>query len=283
MPSAPQGQPIVITNVSGPAGLAVDALNLYVATYEVGPVYRVPLDGSAVTTLDPLSASTIAIDATRVYTVSDGGQVIACAKTGCGGNYTVLASGQDEAWGIAVDDVNVYWSRQSAGASIAMVPLAGGTPTTLVSTVSATSIVAAGGTVFFTGFVFGSSDDHAHLMSVPAAGGTPTVIIDGPESVSSLTADAQNLYFLVGTTLEKMPIAGGSPTTLATDAGGFQLALDAANVYFAGASGIESVPIAGGPVTTIVAGQGGSGLAVDANSVYWTATLAGTVMKAALR
>jgi hypothetical protein len=273
--------------------MAVDSTALYVASYEIGPVFKVPLDGSATSVLDGVSATTVAIDGTRVYTVSPSGGnapqglVVACAKTGCGGNYTTLASGQDGVWGIAVDDTNVYWASQSPGNSVMKLPLAGGTPTALATGISATNIVVAAGTVFFAG-VGSSADGSATLMSVPVDGGATSVVFTpaSGNSVSALTTDGQNVYY--GTTdgvVGRVPAGGGTATTLGTLSSGGNvgsLAVDCTSLYVVslGDGSILSVPLSGGPMTTLATASGFSGIAVDANYVYWTSP-AGTVLKLA--
>jgi hypothetical protein len=289
--------PQLLAKLPAPSGIAVDATNAYVASYEIGPVYKVPLDGSLPTVLDSLSATTIAIDATRVYTVSPSGGnapqglVVACAKSGCDGNYTTLASGQNGVWGIAVDDSNVYWTSQMSNSpgGLMKAPLDGGSAVPLVAATSANAIAVAGGFVFFAGSL---GQAQWNLFRVPVGGGTPVALQvegsaadSGAGTVSTVAADDRNAYYETNDgVVGQVPVDGGAPLTLFTSAHqgppGLQIAVDAQRVYFIDGQAIRSVPIGGGPSTTIADNQSApDGVAVDGNYVYWT-NGDGTVMRA---
>jgi hypothetical protein len=69
--------------------------------------------------------------------------------------------------------------------------------------------------------------------------------------------------------------------TLASGAAAFLLAVDASRVYYTG-NGIVTVPIAGGtPVTLAADSQGAHGMAIDGTSVYWTDEATSSVEKIA--
>ena len=122
-------------------------------------------------------------------------------------------------------------------------------------------------------------------MSVPASGGPVTILVppDPSYDVATLAVDCVNVYYTTTAgTLARIPVGGGTPTTLATGAGAaLQLAVDADRVYFVGPDGLAAVPIEGGAVTTLAPGSSPAGIAVDAHDVYWTDVDAGTVMKVA--
>jgi hypothetical protein len=286
-PSSAQA-PVVLAKLpsSAASSLAIDAMALYVPSYEVGPVYRVPLDGSAPVVLDDLNTLVVAVDATRVYSGSSfaatsQGLVVACEKTGCGGQYTTLASGQGGVQAIAVDEGTVYWG---GSAGVMKLSLTGGTPTPVATGISVWNLVATGGTVFVSATT--PANNTAALMSMPAAGGTPTVrFASCSGSVSALATDGVNVYY--GTTdgtVGSIPVAGGPATTLGQTARGVtDLASDGTTVYFTVTdTPVYSVPIAGGPVSTIADCQSNpTAIAVDSHAVYWANAGDGTVMKLA--
>jgi hypothetical protein len=283
--------PVQLAQLQVPSGIAVDATYAYVASYEIGPVNRVALDGSGVVELDSVSATNVAVNTTNVYTVSPSGGgapqglVVGCAKTGCGGEYTTLASGQTEVWGVAADDTNVYWTNQGQPEpGLFKAPIGGGAPVALSASGPANAVVASGGRVFYSGSTSGTGSGNRDLLSVSANGGAPTVLVspDPTVSVQALTVDCVNVYYTTTDgTVAQIPIGGGIPTTLATGPQALQIAVDADRVYFPGEQGLASVPIGGGTVTTLVTGVNPGGIAVDANNVYWTNLGDGTVMKLA--
>ena len=289
------GTPVLLAHVNSPSGIVVDATNAYVASYEIGPVFEVPLDGGPVVALDAIGQNNVAINATGVYTVAGGGGdvpqgiVVGCAKTGCNSQYTTLATGQNGVWGVAADDVNVYWTNQQDVGGIFAAPIGGGPPVMLSGAGPADSVVANGGRVFYAGATTttGSGSGERGLLTVSADGGPSTVLVPpNPDySVASLTVDCVNVYYqTTDGTIAQVPIGGGTPTTLVTGAGRglLQLAVDSDRVYFGSTQGdVVSVPIWGGAVTTLAPGAGPIGVAVDANNVYWTNRDEGTVMKLA--
>jgi len=116
------------------------------------------------------------------------------------------------------------------------------------------------------------------VIKAPLAGGAIVTLCTLSASTAgaafNIAVDATTVYWTGrdGTTgtLMKVPVGGGTATTLATGPSPFNaLAIDATTVYFASAD-ILSVPIVGGAPTTLVAGYPAGGLAVDATSVYWT-------------
>jgi hypothetical protein len=249
------GVPVVLAHLpTAPTVITVDCTTVYVAPYEIGVVTAVSLADGSQRTLNPISANSLAMDATRVYSVSPGGGnepqglVISCPKTGCSPSYTTLATGQDAVWGVAVDDQNVYWTNQGGDAAVEKAPLTGGPAVKLTPVGSADNIVVAAGTVAYSG--------GGGLMSVPTTGGSPSVLFApaNGNSVSALATDGSNVYFtttdgIVG----RVPLGGGTAVTLATGQGNptlFGLAVNSSNVYWAsGANGtIVTAPIGGGAV-----------------------------------
>ncbi len=285
-PDGSIGSPVGLANLMAPSSMKIDSANLYVASYEIGPVYEVPLDGGQVITLDAIGQNNVAINSTDVYTVAGGGGnvpqgiVVGCAKVGCGGNYTTLASGQTEVWGVAADDVNVYWTNQNGGA-VAKVPVGGGAPVTL-ATGAGGDIAVSGDTIFYDTLPGGT------LMSVPVSGGSPSVAAQygAMESVESLAASGN--WVFVGTTagdVLRVPVGGGAPSVIASTPKGYvsAVAADDTNVYWTdlNSGDVLTAPTCGGAIITLATGQPAPiGIAVDAINVYWS-NMQGGVMKLA--
>jgi hypothetical protein len=295
---SPAGTPVVLATLpADPGQIALDDTNVYWASQGQGsaPVGKVPKSGGPSTTLDGISSSYVAIDATRVYTTGDSqGLVVACAKTGCSDNPATIASVQGGLGPVAVDDTNIYWSSETGGgvgAVIVKAPLAGGAPTTLVSGpfVSGPLPLALSSRILFYAGVAGTGAGPGGLMSVSTDGGEPTLLYGQnlANTVLAITADAKNVYFSDNGSVVQIPIGGGAATTLASNEGRvFGIAFDATRVYWTAmdASSVRSAPIGGGPVTTLAAGQESPfGIAVDATSVYWSneGNGNGTLMKLA--
>jgi hypothetical protein len=121
-------------------------------------------------------------------------------------------------------------------------------------------------------------------VSAPIADGQMVAI-----STYGIAVDATSVYWTNSTagTVMKVPVAGGSLTTLASGQssptyGG--VAIDATSVYWANASLIAGgaamrVPVAGGSPTKLVSASSPQAIAVNATSVCWTDSTLGTVMR----
>jgi hypothetical protein len=117
-------------NIASIVGVALDTSNAYFASTINGTILTCPLTGcgGAPTVLSPDSLmadagqllpwrlatdeANVYWDLTRYETNLAGpaeGQVLACAKAGCNGSPTVLASGLRNPWGLVTDGTNVYF------------------------------------------------------------------------------------------------------------------------------------------------------------------------------
>ncbi|APR74737.1 Hypothetical protein A7982_00083 [Minicystis rosea] len=108
---------------------------------------------------------------------------------------------------------------------------------------------------------------------------TPTTLMGGLTPWVAFTADTVNVYYASGSPTQsvwKQPVAGGSPTLLASgQTGVYYLAVDDTAVYWASYDSgvVRKVPIAGGSTVTLAQTQSQpTRIAVDPTNhhVYWT-------------
>jgi hypothetical protein len=263
------------------ARLAVDATNVYWTT--VNAVMQAPIAGGGATTLasgQPPQA--IAVDATNVYFTSS---LINAAliSVPIGGGTPRTVSPTFGGNSIAVRAGYVYGTLGNGGGAptVGKLLTSGGTPVPLGSSPGALNGLAVDAANVYWGTA-------SSMMKAPiAGGGTATTVVSG--NGSPVAVDANNLYYgfhglggsnTYGPVLQ-LPLAGGTPTTLATGLHMVDgIAVDAANVYWTDNNGdVLRVPIGGGAVTTLATKQVLCGdIAVDATHVYWVSVSA--VLKA---
>ena len=193
---------------------------------------------------------------------------------------------------VAADATSVYFTS-GIDDWIRKVAATGGSPITLFSGSgnSYSQAIAVGST-----HVYWSSFDRqtgqSSVLAVSVDGGEPTTIVSGQTSMTAIAVDSTNLYWL-GTLdgkVMKAPLAGGEPTTLATEGLLESLAVDATNVYYTTGDlenttngsvtrgSVMKVPIDGNTPMRLAEGPfpGESGtLAVDDNNVYFVAVVDG--------
>jgi hypothetical protein len=242
-----------------PAGIAVNATNVYWADV-AGGIGRVPLSGGSATFLGPTTGqSAIALDAVHVYWDFADVQSAPLA----GGSIATLLSipfgGQSAyASGLAVDTTSLYFLFTNNGQQqLESIPVGGGPPTVLAagwSFVNAESwpcIVDADDTSVYWAK---QSTANGSVMSVPKGGGSQVTLAEGQGGVLCLAHDDTNVYWTNGDGL-----------------GGL----------------VMSVPKGGGASVVIASSQvQPSGIVVDATYVYWSNyawgnVTMGTVMRAA--
>jgi hypothetical protein len=188
---------------------------------------------------------------------------------------------------IAVEGGTVYWTDwadQFAG-SVMTVPVSGGTPSTLVSGLDDAEALAVNGTDVYWCSVIGVANPGSFVSSVPLSGGAHDALGAG---ASILVLDATSVYGAAGTYIWRMPLDGGSMTTLVSNQATITgLAVDSTSVYWTTANTsaapgtLMQMPLGGGASTTLASGLASQGsVAVDAANVYWGA--ASGVMKAPL-
>jgi hypothetical protein len=240
------GAMVTLADSQGGTGVAVDANWVYWTSGIEPGVFKVPLAGGARTTLfNSGQPFLLASDATRLYWTDlegpDAGTIQSISKTGTAP--ITIATGQNNPWGIAVDATSAYWTNN--GTDVAM------------------------------------WKDGAVMKAPIAGGGTPTVLASGSEvrAPQGIAVDATHVYWTNSDgRIMKVPIDGGTPTTLASGLSGppFTLAIDDVNVYFTkeygtptGPGYVMRVPKTGGCFMALAPGGNLQGIAVDAKNVYW--------------
>lgn len=236
-------------------------------------------------------ARAIAVDATNVYwtTSADDSRNLASSEYGTimqaplhGGPATVIASHQPYASeSIAVDSTSIYWLTTKTldypSGSVMKAPIGGGELTTLASNqYSPTGIVVDETSVYW------STEDFVVRKVAKVGGSTVTL---GPMGRSPLALYDGSVYGFGGVGIQKLPTAGGEPTSFNTAANSSStgIAVDADGVYWTDAREdgvLHKVSLDGTIETTLASHQGGPWpIAIDATSVYWINTEAGTVMR----
>jgi hypothetical protein len=250
----------VFTGLDAPGALAIDGANAVWA--ESWRIARRPLTGGTATTLASgvsSSMARIAVDASHVYVLDgdfiktlpmSGGTVEKLAAVrGSIGDFSLVD--QD----IAIDGTSVYWTIKGVGGAggptVQKVALTGGAPVTL------------------------SID---------------TALANPQDCYWRIALDAQNVYwsagsseFPIGCRILKVPLNGGTATTLVDYAYVADFTVDGTNVYFmelgSTAGSIQQIPVGGGTITPLVSGVVGTVLVNDTAHVYWINPRDATVLQ----
>ncbi len=116
--SVPDAGSSLFVVAAEPADVAVDTTYVYYASPSTGSVKRVTKsDRSSDVVASGIDApSALAVDASGIYFASaDAGLIMSCPLSGCAGDPRILAERQAQPFGIAVDDVAVYWITRRGG------------------------------------------------------------------------------------------------------------------------------------------------------------------------
>ena len=269
-----------------------------------------PIEGGTSPVIKTLASSRtesggIAVQGTNVYWVSSYPEDSNAGPDGTGYLLTVPSAGGavttlGTAAGphaVAADATNVYWTTDNddpnattAGGLLRMTPRAGGATTTIATGLQMeVNRVALGPTGVYW-LSTGGLSAGTILMQTPLGGGTAATIFSPPEGdqIQDFVVDATNLYWaelnssvgksaVVTVDIMKMPLAGGTPATLASgqpcnwSTPCTAVVVGSSSVFWSDDGGVESVPIAGGAATTLVPRQSVKPVAVDSGFVYLAA------------
>ena len=208
---------------------------------------------------------------------SCGGQT--CVGGVCGS--VIVASHQANAYAIAADDANVYWTTTGAASSVVQAPIAGGGATVLWQ--SANDYPAA--LALVSGEVYWTNEIQAGGVSrVPIGGGGAIPVTPAVDYPYALTASGGTLFFTTAPYTSQygdvlsVPVGGGTVTTVAGQQSMGQassIAVGGNRVYWNTYSDVMAAPLGGGTPTTFAAQQYPVAVAADANNVYWASQLGG--------
>jgi len=247
--------------------VAVDATHVYwLQGYPVGPcsVMSVPTGGGTPITLASTALCVdLAVDATDVYWTASPddagvvGGIVARVPIG-GGATTALASSGSSFLGLAVGGGGIYWASDDGetslgyGGQVLTMPTSGGSPAVFGG--QAEFDVAMNSTSLFweatyDGWMSGAFVANEQLLTEPLAGGAQVTLASAPHPTTefrSIVADDSSVYYsayLIDTGpigIVKMPLSGGTPTTVTSDLGMYveAIALDDTSLYWANDQGV---------------------------------------------
>jgi sugar lactone lactonase YvrE len=204
-----------------------------------------------------------------------------------GGNPRVLATRQHSGQSLVATPEALFWvvagdTERNISDAVVKMALKGGRPTQVAKTYifGDAPLAADRSNVYFSGY----DSDKGTLIRLPLAGGKKTVLatVDG-ENIKLIAADSTSVYWTSGSSIMKVPLAGGAAMELAKTSGSgnvWGMASDGVHVYWTdmGSASTEKndgsvkrVAVAGGPVETIADGLPFKpwGIAVDDIHVYW--------------
>ncbi|MGO8994637.1 MAG: hypothetical protein ACLQVI_15080 [Polyangiaceae bacterium] len=207
--------------------------------------------------------------------------VESCTNGVCGG--VVVASDQANAFAIAADEENVYWTTTGASASILQAPVGGGGATVLLTSANAYPASLAS----FSGGIYWSDEAGGTINRVPIGGGTNVPLASGLDEPAALVISGGQIYFALapyeGTgSIEDVALGGGTPAALASG----QTMSDPPSVAVSGSSTVywttstDVMSYSGAGAQTFAANQYPYAVATDGTNVYWTSGLSnGAVMQ----
>jgi hypothetical protein len=252
---------LVTTSTLGPStlvpeGIAVSGGDVYFTTQDPwnldsngGAVWKVPVAGGTPTKLEkgldhpgPIAvtgASMVWIDAWK--SPANDGDIRQASLDG--GAMTILAYAQNGPLALTLGGGTAVWTLagtfDSVGGSIEETPMGGGgiVDGTAVAQDMPVGVAVEGTDVYWVDQGNPNVDNSGSVMKIPLdpkAAGNPVTLVSGG-APQGIAVDAANVYWTDSQTqsVNRVPVAGGTPTTLATkQVGPLVMAIDASNVYW---------------------------------------------------
>ncbi len=256
----------VVSNLPDPRGIALGVNKVFWVDYINASVDEADLTtvGGAFTTDWPPpavdgSASSVhakpidvALDSSNIYWVANGtGDVLSIPRMNQGNvSPTVIASGQDNPYAIAVYGGNVFWANLGSS----------------------------------------TNPPNGSVMQTATTGGGAIITLASSQAEPfDIVADANNVYWVDNAnpgTVNQVPVGGGNVITLAQGEGApYGIAVDSTSVYWTSFSDntVNAVPIGGGDggaKRVYASGQSGpAAITVDATNIYWVNQSAQTIVE----
>lgn len=194
-----------------------------------------------------------------------------------------VAGGLD-AFGVAIDDTDVYWVVHGRGSSFTQTvfhgPKTGGTAAALGSVSMPSSDQSIGSMTTGGGFVYWSNG--ANLISrLPREGGTPVTVLDDPDGVAAFVVDDGIAFAIVrdaSSSIVRVDATTTPPTRTTVTSGHaarWSLALDGERLFAATSDDrVISLPTSGGEPSVEVSEnvRTAGGLAIAGDRLYWANT-----------